>query len=188
MNKRRKSIYTVLISIMELFKITKSKFNVCKSKHSVVFHLKEENGGEEKHYEFEFSKINQNTFSIRCKKCKCHLSLPNIGIKIETTFEKNNASKISSAELEENLLKLENYGQPFHNHSKWCIQKCTAEHKGDCSVHQFLFVQRRFRTCMVQTALQVFKTLLWNMFTPFYKLWFCGKNIPWSSWLISLFF
>ena len=148
---------------MELFKITKSKFNVCKSKHSVVFHLKEENGGEEKHYEFEFSKINQNTFSIRCKKCKCHLSLPNIGIKIETTFEKNNASKISSAELEENLLKLENYGQPFHKHSKRCIQKCTAEHKGDCSVHQFRFVQRRFRTCMVQTALQVFKTLLLNI-------------------------
>ena len=45
-----------------------------------------------------------------------------------------------------------------------CIQKCTAEHKGDCGVHQYRFVLRSFRTSIIQTALSEFKKFLKNLF------------------------
>ena len=46
---------------MELFKITKPLLNVSKSKIHLFFRLREENGGEPNHYEFEFSKTNQKS-------------------------------------------------------------------------------------------------------------------------------
>ena len=116
------------ISKMELFDITKSRTNLPflgrQQKNCIVFHIKEDG----KCYEFGINKVLNKNFSIKCKKCNCYKLLPHIGIKVE---EKKAEGKrltfvISNEASEEDLMNLNNYGQPFHQHGHRCLNECTG--------------------------------------------------------------
>ena len=143
---------------MEIHDITKLSFNLRQpenqAKNSTIFQIKEVNDEEDEYYEFEFNKILKEKLSIWCKKCGCHLHLPNNGIQIEERITGKKITFVISAQTSEvDFLDKNNYEEPFYEHKKRCPTKCTALQHQDCGVHKYRNVQRRFRTATVRNAL-----------------------------------